>query len=120
MNKPCLYDIGFCFSFNVYVDDNKVKLDMIADSILSSKASAIMISDMFDLPFKMGNVSIFLYHTYSRKSYDLYHKFGGKDMRVMDPVTIQCLLMSLGVTSARKPSLFYLNTPDVMLREEIG
>ena len=71
MDKANLYDIGFCFCFDVNIDDNRIKLKDLQDFILEKKASCIMISDMFSLPFPEGTVTCFIYHTYSRRAYDI-------------------------------------------------
>lgn len=93
MGKPCLYDIGSGWIFCVEVSDN---LSEIEDIILKSKLSAICISDLFNLPFSYGTMTIILYRVYSRSAYDLYHKLHGEHMRTCDPVVIQSILSSVG------------------------
>lgn len=113
--KPCLYDIGWCFSFTLKSDDIRSLVIEFKKELFEKKASALLISDIFDLPFGSGIVTVFLYHTYSRRAYDLYYKFNGKDIRSIDPVALQCILSGLGKRSARRPDftcLGYTTDPE--------
>ena len=109
MNKACLYDIGYCFCFTVEIDDNKFTLEDLKNEILEKRSSAILITDIVNLPFAIGSVTCLVYHTYSRRAYDLYYKFGGQNIRCIDPVTVQCILSGIGETSARRPDVIFLN-----------
>lgn len=106
--KPCLYDIGWCFCFTLRSEDIISLLVEFKKEVIEKKASALMIGDVFDLPFSSGIVTVFLYHTYSRRAYDLYYKFNGKDIRSIDPVALQCILSGLGKRSARRPEVICL------------
>lgn len=109
MNKANIYDIGFCFCFDLYVDDDNIKLVDFMNDILDKKASALIMSECFDpivdSPFYIGDFTIMIYHTYSRRAYDLYYKYGGKNIRAVDPVAVQCILNGLGIRSARCPEI---------------
>lgn len=87
-----LYDIGTGWIFQVKVNED---LQLIIDLISKSRFHAILISDLFDLPFAVGDMTIILYRVYSRSAYDLYHKLKGQHIRVCDPVVIQSILNSV-------------------------
>ena len=118
MDKANLYDIGFCFCFDIKVDDNKIKLSDIQDYIYEKRASCIMISDMFGLPFAIGTVTCFVYHTYSRRAYEIYYKFNGRNIRSIDPVAIQCILKAVGVRSASRPEIRLIDSGVIYQKEK--
>ena len=107
MKKACIYDIGNCFIFNCKVDSD-LSVAAVEKYILDNKASALLLGDPVYLPFSEGTLSVFLYHTYSRKAYDLYHRLNGSDMRALDPFAIQRILSSIGVTDCREPIVYEL------------
>ena len=117
MRKACIYDIGNCFIFNC-----KVSLDFrvkdLEDSILDIKASAILLGDPVCLPFSEGDVSVFLFHAYSRKAYELYHRVNGSDMRALDPFSVQRILWSIGVTDCKEPCIYELAYHDKKRKEK--
>lgn len=94
LSKPSLYDIGSGWVFSIPVKDN---LQDIIEIVSKSKLNAILISDLFDLPFSIGEMTIILYRVYSRSAYDLYHKLHGMHIRTIDPIIVQSLLCSCGV-----------------------
>lgn len=118
MKKACIYDIGNCFIFNVKVFKED-RVSDIEDSILDIKASALLCGDVLYSPYDEGNISVFLFHTYSRKAYDLYHKLNGSDMRALDPFCVQRILYSIGVFDCREPMIYELKPIQVKGKEKI-
>lgn len=104
MNRKSLYEIGACWIFQVKVKND---LDVIEDLIFKSRFNAILISDIFDLPFAEGNMCVILYRCYSRSAYDLYHKLHGEHIRVIDPVIVQGILSSVSYVQDHR--VIYLN-----------
>lgn len=109
---PSLYDIGSGWCFRCYINDSDFTFERLQDLILKDKRSAILISDMFGLPFMVGECTVILFHCFSRNAYDLYHKLNGKHLRVVDPVIIQSILLSVASDKdIKKPTVICLDRP---------
>lgn len=117
MKKACIYDIGNCYVFDCEIN-NKISLKDLEDFILDIKASAIIFGNPVSLSVPKGNITVFLFHTYSRKAYDLYFRTSGQDMRCLDPFCVQRMLYSIGAYSAREPKIYYFE-PIRVIRKEI-
>lgn len=116
MEKACIYDIGNCFIFNVKVGE-EMGVEYIEKQILDNKASAILIGDCLYYPYDSGLISVFLFHAYSRKAFDLYHKLKGTDMRSLDPFAVQRILYSIGVSSCKEPCIYEFQPVQVIRKE---
>lgn len=106
MSVPNLFDIGCAFTFRVehmsYYD-----IDMLCETVKEKNVSAIVLyRSNEDLPFpevENYNVSVFLFHCFNRKAFDIYRSLNGINMRIADGAIIQNMLISLGIDSAKKP-----------------
>ena len=117
MNKVCIYDIGNCFIFNCKIDDIHRPWS-IEEDILDIKASAIIFGDPLHLPFSSGTITILLFHTFSRKAYDLYFRLNGSNMRMLDPFAVQGILGSMGVSNCKTPCIYEFQPIQVIRKEK--
>ena len=102
-DRACLYDIGFCFCFSFDIDIPNKGIEDLKKIFTDKKTSAILVTDIWEVPFCISSVTCFIYHTYSRRAYDLYKELNGKNIRAIDPVSVQALLTGIGVRSASRP-----------------
>lgn len=109
MKCPELSHIGCVHCFRIE-EATKAMVDNIETVVLDKGISAIVFYEDFSaLPWPEADfftLTVFVFHCFNRRAYDLYHQFGGKNIRVLDPSVVQSLLMSLCLTDAKEP-MFY-------------
>ena len=60
-DRACLYDIGFCFCFSFDVNVPFLELEKIKKTFTDKKCSAILVTDIWDVPFCISSVTCFIY-----------------------------------------------------------
>lgn len=109
MKCPELSHVGCVHCFRIE-DCTSEMVDNLESVVLDKGVSAIVCyQDFQNLPFPEADfftLTVFLFHCFNRRAYDIYHIFGGKHIRVADPSIVQSLLMSLSLTEAKEP-MFY-------------
>ena len=109
MKCPELSHIGCVHCFRVESATTAL-VDNLENVVLDKGVSAIVFYENFDeLPFPEAdyfNLTVFVFHCFNRRAYDIYHQFDGRHIRVLDPSVVQSLLMSLCLQEAKEP-MFY-------------
>ncbi len=95
MRNPNLFHVCNCFSFT-FRSENK-SLRSIMECITANGSCGIIFTDCDILPFSDVEVGVLLFNTYMRKAYDIYKLLDGKCMRSVEPVTVQSILIGLGI-----------------------
>ena len=113
MKKPSLYNIGSCFSFRFWVN-NDFDYERFYQECIDKRISVFMFDDDIANSEERKSITVLLFGTFIRKAYDLYQDFHGSEMRVLDPVTIQALLMGIGVYECNKPFIYRMSCDSII------